>query len=98
MVRSLFLFFIYLGCILQQYLTSFFKHKNKKSDQKSIHFEILTETVKKISVYDSINYLNMNTIVWNEKLKTSDLLNQNTNDSVFLIKIISNSLKIFDDQ
>ena len=76
---------------------SFFKHKDKKSE-KSMHFETLTETAKKISVYDSINYLNVNMIVWNEKLKTSDLLNQDTNDSAFLIKVISNSLKVFNDQ
>ena len=43
--------------------SSFFKHKNKKFNQKSTHFETLAETVKKISVYDSINYLNTNTIV-----------------------------------
>ena len=75
----------------------FFKHKDKKSE-KSTCFETLAGTVKKISVYDLINYLNMNIIVWNKKLKTSDLSNQDTNDSAFLIKIISNSLKIFNDQ
>ena len=76
----------------------FFKHKDKKSDEKSMHFETLAETAKKISVYDSINYLNTNTIIWNEKLKTSDLLNQDTNDSASLIKVISNSLKAFNNQ
>ena len=77
---------------------SLFKCKDKKSDQKSTCFETLAETAEKISVYDLINYLNMNMIVWNEKLKTSDLLNWDTNDSVFLIKVISDSLKIFNDQ
>ena len=69
-----------------------FKCKDKKSDQKSMCFETLAETVKKISVYDLINYLNVNIIVWNEKL------NWDTNDSVFLIKIISDSLKVFNNQ
>ena len=75
-----------------------FKCKDKKSDQKSMCFKTLAETAEKISVYNSINYLNTNMIVWNKKLKTSDLLNQDTNDSVFLIKVISNSLKVFNNQ
>ena len=78
--------------------SSFFKHKDKKFDQKSTHFEILAETAKKINIYNSIDYLNTDTIIWNKKLKTSDLSNQDANDSVFLIKIISDSLKIFNDQ
>ena len=40
-----------------------FKHKDKKSDKKSMCFETLAKTVKKISVYDLINYLNVDTIV-----------------------------------
>ena len=76
----------------------FFKHKNKKSDQKLMYFETLAEIAKKINVYDSINYLNVNMIIWNKKLKTSDLSNWDANDSVSLIKIISNSLKVFDNQ
>ena len=76
----------------------FFKYKDKKFNKKSTCFETLAETVKKISVYDLINYFNVNMIVWNEKLKTSDLLNWNINDSVFLIKVISNSLKVFNNQ
>jgi len=40
----------------------FFKYKDKKSE-KSMYFETLAETVKKISVYDLINYLNVNMIV-----------------------------------
>ena len=75
-----------------------FKHKDKKFDKKSMCFEILAETAEKISVYNSINYLNADIIVWNKKLKTSDLSNQDANDSVFLIKIINDSLKIFNNQ
>ena len=75
----------------------FFKCKDKKSEKLTC-FKILAETAEKISVYDLINYLNTNTIIWNEKLKTSDLLNQDTNDSASLIKVISNSLKVFNDQ
>ena len=76
----------------------FFKCKDKKFDKKLTCFEILAETAKKINVYDLINYLNMNMIIWNEKLKTSNLLNWDINDSIFLIKIINNLLKIFNNQ
>ena len=77
--------------------SSLFKCKDKKF-KKSTCFETLAETAKKISIYDSINYLNMNIIVWNKKLKTSNLSNQDANDSVFLIKVISDSLKVFNNQ
>jgi hypothetical protein len=40
----------------------FFKCKDKKFE-KSMCFKTLAETVKKISVYDSINYFNVNIIV-----------------------------------
>ena len=39
-----------------------FKHKDKKFE-KSMCFETLAEIMKKISIYDSINYLNVNMIV-----------------------------------
>jgi len=74
------------------------KRKGKKSDQKPTRFETLAGTAEKTSVYDSINYLNADTIVWNEELKASDLPNRGANDPAPLIKVTSDSLKAFDDQ
>src|SRR6266496_5060560 len=61
------------------------KRKGKKSDQKPTRFETLAGTAEKTSVYDSINYLNADTIVWNEELKASDLPNRGANDPAPLI-------------